>query len=91
MLDYVVVNDEFSDAATDPYACLCLYHAMEAKRKALNPVPPRPAHAELNLPIRLADGELVLAKEYSQESEENEMPAEERAPEKSDKLHAQSP
>lgn len=27
---------------------------MDAKRKALDPVPPLPAHAELNRPIRVA-------------------------------------
>lgn len=32
---------------------------MEAKRNALCPVPPRPRHAELNLPIRLANDEIV--------------------------------
>lgn len=39
------------DAASDPFACLCLYHALETKRKALQPIPPPPAFAELNLPI----------------------------------------
>ena len=43
-------------AASDSYAAFQLFHVLEAKRKALNPTPPRPAHAELNLPIRLADG-----------------------------------
>ena len=32
---------------------------MEGKRKALKPTPPRPAHAELNLPIILANGKTV--------------------------------
>ncbi|KAA8642114.1 hypothetical protein EYZ11_001210 [Aspergillus tanneri] len=40
-------------AATDPYACLCLFDTMDSKRKALNPVPPLPAHAELDLPIQI--------------------------------------
>ncbi|KAL5361629.1 ribonuclease H-like domain-containing protein [Aspergillus floccosus] len=40
-------------AASDPYACLCLFYAMDAKRKALDPVPPLPAHAELDIPIRI--------------------------------------
>lgn len=38
-------------AATDPYACICLFNAMEKKRVAMDPMPPRPSHAELNLPI----------------------------------------
>ncbi len=46
-------------AASDSYAGLQLFDVMEGKRKALDPVPPRPAYAELNLPIRLADGMVV--------------------------------
>ncbi|KAI9924102.1 hypothetical protein MW887_007342 [Aspergillus wentii] len=46
-------------AATDPYAGLCLFHTMDAKREALDPVPPRPAFAELGLPIRLAEAVVV--------------------------------
>lgn len=46
-------------AASDSYAGLLLFHVLESKRKALVPCPPRPAHAELNLPIRLADGQTV--------------------------------
>ncbi|KAG8525386.1 uncharacterized protein KY384_009030 [Bacidia gigantensis] len=34
-------------AASDPYACLQLFHCLEAKRLALDPVPERPAFAEL--------------------------------------------
>ncbi|PLN76432.1 ribonuclease H-like domain-containing protein [Aspergillus taichungensis] len=41
------------DAASDPYACLCLFYTMDAKRQALDPTPPLPAHAELDLPIRI--------------------------------------
>ncbi|KAJ5729297.1 uncharacterized protein N7483_003805 [Penicillium malachiteum] len=44
-------------AATDPYSCICLFNIMEQKRLAMNPMPPRPAHAELNLPIVLPHGE----------------------------------
>ncbi|KAF7593373.1 hypothetical protein BBP40_011562 [Aspergillus hancockii] len=40
-------------AAADPYACLCLFNTMNDKRMALDPMPPLPAHAELNLPIRI--------------------------------------
>ncbi|MCJ1247479.1 hypothetical protein MMC30_004693 [Trapelia coarctata] len=46
-------------AASDSYAGLQLYNTMESKRKALDPTPPRPHHAELNLPIRLASGQTV--------------------------------
>ncbi|KAL4865977.1 ribonuclease H-like domain-containing protein [Aspergillus spectabilis] len=40
-------------AAADAYAGYQLFRTMDAKRRALVPVPPLPAHAELNLPIRL--------------------------------------
>ncbi|PKY01261.1 ribonuclease H-like protein, partial [Aspergillus campestris IBT 28561] len=40
-------------AASDPYACLCLFYTMDTKRQALDPTPPLPAHAELDLPIRI--------------------------------------
>lgn len=43
-------------AASDAYAGFRLYDALEAKRKKLKPTPPRPFHAELNKPIRLASG-----------------------------------
>jgi exonuclease 3'-5' domain-containing protein 2 len=36
-----------------------LHDALECKRKQLRPVPPRPYHAELNLPIRLASGAVI--------------------------------
>jgi exonuclease 3'-5' domain-containing protein 2 len=36
-----------------------LYDALECKRKQLRPVPPRPYHVELNLPIRLASGAVI--------------------------------
>ena len=46
-------------AASDSYAALKLYDVLEDKRRGLDPVPPRPKHAELNLPIRLANGQTV--------------------------------
>lgn len=47
--------DQVQYAANDPYACICLYKVMDSKRQEMIPVPPRPAHAELDLPIRLAE------------------------------------
>lgn len=58
-----VLMDGLSDAATDPYACICLFNILELKRQAMDPVPPRPAHAELNLPIILPLGEAVNNKD----------------------------
>ncbi|KAJ5096923.1 hypothetical protein N7456_007644 [Penicillium angulare] len=46
-------------AATDPYACVCLFNVMDQKRQAMIPMPPLPAHAELNMPIVLPRGEAV--------------------------------
>ena len=43
---------------------------MEAKRKAIEPTPPCPAHAELNLPIRLANGQTVATYNEPEEPEE---------------------
>ena len=54
-------------AASDSYAGLQLYDVMEGKRKALVPTPPRPEHAELNLPIRLANGQTVATYDESEE------------------------
>jgi hypothetical protein len=44
-----------------------LYDTLECKRKKLRPVPPRPYHAELNLPIRLASGAVITATDDSVE------------------------
>ncbi|VUC36876.1 unnamed protein product [Clonostachys rosea] len=41
-------------AASDAYAAVQLYHVMEEQRLQLDPVPPRPHHAELELPLQLA-------------------------------------
>ncbi|KAL2000724.1 hypothetical protein VTN02DRAFT_2695 [Thermoascus thermophilus] len=57
--------DQVQYAASDPYACVCLFNVMEAKRKALNPTPPRPAHLELRLPILLADSTVDSGKDDS--------------------------
>ncbi|KAI1102392.1 ribonuclease H-like protein [Jackrogersella minutella] len=43
-------------SSSDAYAGIQLYAALEHHRKQLDPCPPTPYHAELNLPIRLTDG-----------------------------------
>ena len=48
-------------AASDAYAVLHLHDILERKRRRMDPTPPCPAHAELNLPIRLASGVAVPA------------------------------
>jgi hypothetical protein len=48
--------DQIIYAASDAYANLMLFDTLESKRKQLHPTPPRPHHAELNLPISLASG-----------------------------------
>ncbi|KAL9020252.1 MAG: hypothetical protein Q9185_002535 [Variospora sp. 1 TL-2023] len=55
-------------AASDSYAGFQLYHTLNRKRLALIPPPPLPAHADLNLPIRLANGQTVA--EYEDPSAE---------------------
>lgn len=52
-------------AASDAYAGFRLYDALEAKRKKLKPTPPRPEHAELNMPIRLATSTKVVTAQKS--------------------------
>lgn len=64
------VVDSFLDAASDPYACLHLYDVLEGKRKKLDPTPPRPSDAELNLPIRLANGQTVADYLQAQKGED---------------------
>ncbi|KAG9239687.1 hypothetical protein BJ875DRAFT_445 [Amylocarpus encephaloides] len=46
-------------AAADSYAGIQIFETMEAKRMKLEPTPPRPYHAELNMPIRTAEGEEI--------------------------------
>ncbi|KAI4244461.1 MAG: hypothetical protein L6R40_002928 [Gallowayella cf. fulva] len=46
-------------AASDSYAGFQLYHILNNKRLSLSPLPPLPPHAELDLPIRLANGQTV--------------------------------
>ncbi|KAJ4302187.1 hypothetical protein N0V88_002323 [Collariella sp. IMI 366227] len=47
--------DQVVYAASDAYAACQLYHVLDYQRRSLNPVPPLPAHAELDLPIRTSD------------------------------------
>lgn len=76
-------------AASDSYAGLQLYLSMESKRKALDPTPPRPYHAELNLPIRLASGQAV---ETSDEAEDTaEKPVSDEIEDTSEKLANDAP
>ncbi|KAI1214531.1 ribonuclease H-like protein [Annulohypoxylon truncatum] len=51
--------DQVSYSSSDAYAGLQLYATLEHHRKQLDPCPPTPYHAELNLPIRIADGVLL--------------------------------
>ncbi|KAF9881145.1 3' -5' exonuclease helicase [Colletotrichum karsti] len=59
-------------SATDAYAGFQLYHVLDGKREALDPTPPRPQHAELNIPIRLADGVLIPTVGESTEDIDND-------------------
>jgi exonuclease 3'-5' domain-containing protein 2 len=66
-------------AASDSYAGIQLFIMMEAKRKRLDPCPPRPYHAEKNIPIRTAQ-DASLVTEDSAEAE-SEVSGEESKPE----------
>ncbi|KAL8648586.1 MAG: hypothetical protein Q9226_005930 [Calogaya cf. arnoldii] len=65
---------QISYAASDSYAGFQLYHILNNKRLALSPCPPLPAHAELGLPIRLANGQTVA--EYEEPTQEEAAPEE---------------
>lgn len=49
-------------SASDAYAGFRLFHALEVKRLAMVPTPPRPAFRELNKPIVLGDGTVVRSR-----------------------------
>ncbi|KAG4439359.1 hypothetical protein IFR05_005171 [Cadophora sp. M221] len=68
--------DQIMYAASDSYAGLQIFHTLEIKRKELDPTPPLPYHAELNLPIRIAEGVEIPS---DAEAEEAEPEVEERA------------
>ena len=56
------------DSASDAYAAVQLFALMEHQREQLDPTPPRPHHAELGLPIRLADGVTIPCVEEAEEA-----------------------
>ena len=58
-------------AANDAYAGFMLYHCMEAKRTRMDPIPPRPAHAELYRPIQLRQVYIEKSLDKSQVEREN--------------------
>ena len=64
---------QISYAASDSYAGLQLYHTLELKRQALDPIPPRPYHADLNMPIRLAEGLEILIDGEADEVEPDQL------------------
>ena len=50
-LSKALSKDQCKYAANDAYACFQLFHHMDAARLLLDPVPPRPAHAERDMPL----------------------------------------
>lgn len=66
--------DQIVYAASDAYAAVHLFDVLEIKRKALNPVPPRPYHAEEDKPIRTAEG-VEIPTDDEADAEEPEPPA----------------
>ncbi|CAG8953331.1 hypothetical protein HYFRA_00003542 [Hymenoscyphus fraxineus] len=59
-------------AASDSYAGIQLFLDMEAKRERLDPTPPRPYHAELDIPIRTAEGIEIPTDEPAEVDEDGE-------------------
>lgn len=57
-------------AASDAYAGYQLFLALEAKRRAMKPTPPRPAFAELNLPIDIGEKKVVVEEKEPAVTEE---------------------
>lgn len=53
--------DQLEYAASDAYAGFQLYYALEARRRRLDPTPPRPALYEDKQPLVLADGRVMKA------------------------------
>ncbi|KAF1815988.1 ribonuclease H-like protein, partial [Eremomyces bilateralis CBS 781.70] len=49
-------SEQATYAASDAYAGFQLFYALEARRMKMDPRPPRPHLAELNLPIQLPEG-----------------------------------
>ncbi|MCJ1309928.1 hypothetical protein MMC25_003589 [Agyrium rufum] len=68
-----LTNSQIEYAASDSYAAVQLFIEMDAKRLALDPVPPLPAFAELNLPIELASGVKVDTSENGVTDSANNM------------------
>ncbi|KAH8596942.1 ribonuclease H-like domain-containing protein [Bisporella sp. PMI_857] len=68
-----LVMDQIVYAASDSYAGIHLYDTLNLKRLALDPTPPLPYHAELNKPIRIAEG-IEIPSEDENEAEEPEPP-----------------
>lgn len=65
-------SEQIKYAASDAYGALHVYDMLERKRNRLKPTPPRPAHAELNLPIRLAEKAVVAPAQDTVESADAE-------------------
>lgn len=93
-----LLYDQILYAASDAYAGFRLYDVLEAKRKKLEPTPPRPEYAELNAPVRLAASFNVVAvqkvpvvpNEDSEDSEEDFETAPEDAEESDDEVETSS-
>lgn len=72
-------------AGTDAYAGFRIYHALEAKRKMMDPKPPRPEFYELRAPLVLGDGTVIRPyvkktsskKAEAQEDDESDVSSEE--------------
>ncbi|ERT02048.1 hypothetical protein HMPREF1624_00345 [Sporothrix schenckii ATCC 58251] len=62
--------DQIIYSASDAYAAVQIFSVLEMQRESLDPKPPRPAFAELNLPIKLAGGVVASPAAAEETSEE---------------------
>ncbi|MCJ1464074.1 hypothetical protein MMC07_002686 [Pseudocyphellaria aurata] len=80
-----------TDAACDAYAGLQLFYALEWKRKALSPSPPRPSHAELNLSIQLTNNNSISTDEQTTSTDEQTTSTDDKSSEVKDEGPGISP
>ncbi|KAI7278219.1 ribonuclease H-like protein [Hortaea werneckii] len=66
-------------SASDAYAGFRLFHALEAKRRKMDPVPPRPALYEKQGPLVLGDGSVVRGKSAVSASKKEAVDVDENA------------
>ena len=62
---------ELQYCADDAYACVHLFHALNAQRKKMNPTPDLPPSADSKVPFYLSKQKRVISTETSEASDES--------------------